>query len=399
MPVPTPPPPSSLPTPSLLRARIGFILLIALAIVLGLFLSRSHRAGKSGSAATENDEESTRRGAAKNGAQIEGVGQIPTGGAAIEEKIPLPPCWEGLMALDENPSLDDLRAALLTAGDDPLLVEYLQARLAEAIADKSEAALQVIGWATQASPPLVGQLLEALKRAPAAQQKGVAEKLLQLGEDDSRGHDLRRAAIDALDSQKSLGAASIARLKSVALDEQSDEVGWVATRTIGRVMVEDYKQGGRFDGYWRELLDVGQRSSETAVRSLALEMPSYGDIPVESDSIAKLTKILKQDPDRQVREMAAFRLGLSREPDKALQSFGEAFGGEKDLCVRWAIFRFAVRAAGEKALPLLQQLSSVEPRLRPDYEDFRQIYESGNVDFVRVWLSKPERHQCLEDAE
>lgn len=397
----TPPPPSSLPTPSLLRARIGFILLVCLAIALGLFLSRSYKAGKGGFAATENERDFAPRGAAKNGAQIEGVGQIPTGGAAIEEKTLVPPCWEGLMALDENPTLDELRAALLSAAakGDPLLIEYLQARLAEVIADRSDAALTVIGWATQASPPLTGQLLEALKRAPAAQQRGVAEKLLQLGEDDNQGHDIRRAAIDALDSQKRLGAASIARLKTVALDEQSDEVGWVAARTIGRVMVEDYKHGGHFEGYWRELLDVGQRSSETAVRSLALEMPSYGDIPVDNDSIAKLTKILKQDPDRQVREMAAFRLGLSREPDKALQAFGEAFGGEKDLCVRWAIFRFAVRAAGEKALPLLQQLSSVEPQLRPDYEDFRKIYESGNVDFVRVWLSKPERHQCLEDAE
>ena len=65
--------------------------------------------------------------------------------------------------------------------------------------------------------------------------------------------------------------------------------------------------------------------------------------------------------------------------------------------MRWAIFRFAVRAAGAKALPLLDKLSTMEPRLRPDYEDFVAIYARGTVDFARVWLEKPERIQCLDE--
>ena len=56
-----------------------------------------------------------------------------------------------------------------------------------------------------------------------------------------------------------------------------------------------------------------------------------------------------------------------------------------------------MRAAGEKALPFLDKLSKIDPRLRPDYEDFVAIYARGTVDFARVWLEKPERIQCLDD--
>lgn len=380
------------PTPS----QIALIAAVMLAVAIGLWLGRPRPVARL--ASQSGSEPGTTAESVANSGPHGSAGAA--GGTPLpEEHVPTPPCWEGLLALDEGSSLEDLIAALQLTSDDPLLREYLQERLAQAIGDNAASALSVIDRAVKAGAPLTGYLMEVVKRAPAAQQGKVVDKLLALGTDAGKSHELRRAAIDALESQRHLGTESIQRLKAVALDDQADEVGWVAARTLGRVMVEDYQHTGRFTDYWHELLDVGHRSTDAAVRALALEMPSYGDIPVDSASIDQLSKILKSDPDRQVREMAAFRLGLSREPERALQAFRESFGGESDLCVRWAIFRFAVRAAGAKSLPLLEQLAAAEPRLRPDYEDFRALYASGNVDFVRVWLGKPERIQCLDEGE
>lgn len=380
------------PTPS----QIALIAVVMLAVALGLWLGRPRSTAQPAPLSEAEPGTAAAPGASRGAFGGPGPG---AGTSLPEEHVPTPPCWEGLLALDEGGSLDDLIAALQLTTDDPLLREYLQERLAQAIGDSPASALSVIERAAKAGAPLTGYLLEAVKRAPAAQQSKVADKLLALGTNPGASHELRRAALDALESQHRLGAESIQRLKAVALDDQADEVGWVAARTLGRVMVEDYQRTGRFTDYWHELLDIGHRSTDAAVRALSLEMPSYGDIPVDSESIGQLSKILKSDPDRQVREMAAFRLGLSREPDRALQAFRESFSSESDLCVRWAIFRFAVRAAGAKALPLLEQLAAAEPRLRPDYEDFRSLYASGSVDFVRIWLGKPERIQCLDEGD
>ncbi len=315
------------------------------------------------------------------------------------EKLPVPPCWEGLFALDDRPTLLGLKDALLAAmaQQDPLLIDYLQERLAELVGSDPASALQVIGWATDAGPPLAGQLLSAVKLASAVQNKAVADKLLTLGSDVRQNTELRRSALLALETQKTLSPESLGQLRSVALDPRHEEVAWMATRTIGKVMTEEYARTGQAGSYVKELLDIGQRGSDGPVRSLALEMPSYGNIPMDSAQLGSIAQLLAKDPDRSVREMAAFRLGLSNDPGLALSHLGGAFSAEKDLCVRWAIFRFAVRAAGEKALPLLDKLSKADPRLRPDYEDFVAIYARGTVDFARVWLEKPERIQCLDD--
>ena len=331
-------------------------------------------------------------------AQAAGSRAEPT---APQEQLPQPPCWADVFQLDEHASLDSLRQALLAAlaAQDPLFLQYLEERLAEVIGGDGARALTVLSWAESAGPPLSTHLLAALKQTQAVQQPQVADKLLALGADAQQPLDARRAALDALETQRSLPPERLQRLKSVALDETSDEAAWVAARSIGRVMTEEFKRSGSTGAYLNELIDIGQRSGDAAVRSLALEMASYADIPVERTSVSALSKILASDPDRQVREMAAFRLGLSRDPKTAQSALATAFSGESDLCVRWAIFRFAVRANGAKALPLLDKLSRIEPRLRPDYDDFVAIYSRGVVDFARVWQEKPERIQCMEEGE
>jgi hypothetical protein len=132
-----------------------------------------------------------------------------------------------------------------------------------------------------------------------------------------------------------------------------------------------------------------------ATRLLALEMPSYSNPTIGGDSMERLERIMINDRERDVREMAAFRLAVTEEPQKALEAYRNAFPKEQDECVRWAIFRFAVRAAGANALPLLEQMAAQDPRFVQDYQDFKRLYAEGTVDFSRIWLGKEERHQCL----
>ncbi|WP_141328873.1 HEAT repeat domain-containing protein [Myxococcus sp. AB025B] len=313
------------------------------------------------------------------------------------EQLPMPGCWDGLRALDKETSLDALRAALGVAVGhrDNLLATYLQERLTELVGQDAGRALQVIEWAKQASPPELGLYLEAVKAAPAVHDAKVSAALLGMGEDKSLPTQNRSAALDALETQRRLSPGDLARLKAVALDETADSTAWVATRTMGRVMKEDFERTGTHAPYWKELLSIAGTSDDMAVRLLALEMPSYSDPLIGPESFDELEHILTTDRERDVREMAAFRLGVTREPEQALKIYEAAFDKEHDVCVRWAIFRFAVRAAGEGALPLLARLAAKDPRFQRDYTEFQQLYASGTVDFARIWLGKGEHHACL----
>lgn len=314
-----------------------------------------------------------------------------------QEQLPIPPCWDGLLELDEHATIDSLREAMLAGLQDPLLIEYLEARLADVIGSDAQAALSVLAAAKDAGPPLSTHLLAGLQKSAAVQKPHVADKLLALGADGKQPQELRKAALEALETQHSLSQPMLSRLHSIAMDEHSDEAAWLAARTIGKVMTDEVQRGGSAAPYLKELLDIGQHSAEAAVRTLALEMPSYANVPVDKSALNALAQVLSRDPDRSVREMAAFRMGLSRDPNQALALLAAAFEEERDLCVRWAMFRFAVRAAGPKSLPVLDKMSTTDPRLRPDYEDFVAIYARGVVDFARVWQEKRERIQCLDE--
>lgn len=314
-----------------------------------------------------------------------------------QDVLPMPGCWEGMAEFDKNGSLDNFRQALAAAAaaGDRELAEYLQERLTEIVGGDAAKALQVLDWAEKSGQPELGVYMEALKDAPAVHDPKVVERLLKMGEDKGAQLVNRAAAMDTLETQKRLSPANLQRLKAVALDASTDSAGWVATRTLGRVMKEDYERTGNFAPYWKELLDLGEKSEDMAVRLLALEMPSYSDPLIGGDSIERLSQIMRTDRERDVREMAAFRLAVTEEPQKALEAYRTAFPAEPDECVRWAIFRFAVRAAGAQALPLLQQMAAQDPRFLLDYQDFQRLYAQGAVDFARIWLGKEERHQCL----
>src|SRR5215217_6125353 len=322
----------------------------------------------------------------------------PTEPTPAIEQLPMPGCWDGgLRQLDKAATLDSLREALAVAvgNRDNLLAAYLQERLTELVGQDAGRALQVVEWAKQASPPQLGLYLDALKAAPAVHDAKVSQALLTLGEDKSLPLQNRSAALDALETQRRLSPVYLARLKAVALDETADSTAWVATRTLGRVMKEDFERTGTHAPYWKELLSIAGQSDDMAVRLLALEMPSYSNPLIGSESFDELKRILTTDRERDVREMAAFRLVVTREPEEALKIYEAAFEKEHDVCVRWAIFRFAVRAAGEQALPMLARLAAKDPRFQRDYTEFKQLYASGTVDFARIWLGKGEHHACL----
>lgn len=321
----------------------------------------------------------------------------PAARAAPREVIPMPGCWDGLAALDASATLESLHAAVATAiqARDTALVAYLQERLTELVGDDPDRALQLVAWAVKAAPPEPAIYLEALKAAPAVRHPRVIEKLVSVAEDASLAAPDRAAALDALETQHRFTPETRSRLRAIALDDAADSAAWVATRTLGRVMKEDYERTGTYAPYWKDLLDIGTTSEDMAVRLLALEMPSYSDPLLDSDSIDVLAKVMRTDKERDVREMAAFRLAVTEDPQKALAAFSAAFDGEHDLCVRWAFLRFAVRAAGADALPLVEEFARKDPRLRQDALDFKALYATGTTDFARIWLGKKEHHDCV----
>ncbi|HEU4413113.1 MAG TPA: HEAT repeat domain-containing protein [Polyangiaceae bacterium] len=339
------------------------------------------------------------------GAEAPAPGEAAPGEAARhrpseEDVVPMPGCFRGLREFDRHATLADLRAAILRGGLDQPFAEYLRGRLAELIGGAPERARAVLAWAKEASGAELEVLLGAIKDSAAVHDPGVAESLLATGEDKAAATDLRAAALDALETQHKLEPATMARLKAIALDDGADAPAWLATRTLGRVMKEDFEHGGSFEPYWRELLAIGQTSRETQVQLLALEMPSYADPVLGRESIDALAQIMRTDPDRAVREMAAHRLSVTKDPDKVLAIYRQAFPAERDECVRWAIFRFTVRVAGAGALPLLAEFAAIDRRFKEDHQDFVTLYASGTTDFARIWTGKEERHQCLgEEGE
>jgi hypothetical protein len=375
-------------------AALGVLLLIVLGAI---WLSRQPSASGQDRQATASASPAST--GSKGSAASSGTGELSN----LQERkpkadqLPMPGCWEGLAEFDRNASLDTFRGALAAAvsARDRILAEYLQERLTELVGDDPGKALQVLAWAEQASQAELGVYMEALKAAPAVHRPEVARKLLSMGEDKGAQLMHRAAALDTLETQRSLAPPDIQRLKAIAMDPTLDSVAWVSTRTLGRVMKEDFERTGNYAPYWRELLDVGEKSEDMAVRKLALEMPTYSNPILDESSIDRLSRIMETDRERDVREEAAFQLAVTESPEKALAAYRAAFPKEHDVCVRWAIFRFAVRAAGAGAFPLLQEFARQDPRFQADVADFQRLYADGTVDFSRIFMGKEERFNCL----
>jgi hypothetical protein len=384
-------------SPSILAVAATAAVLVLIGLLL--WLGRGREQAAAPSSAQPRSSEQAAVGAAAAGPGTTAPRLTANDPLPAEEVLPAPSCLPGLADFDQRATLDELRAAIAAAGGaDEALQTYLTERLAELIGADPARAQAVLGWVDKASPQAASMYLAAIKQSEAAHHASVPPKLLSLAEQAGAPTEVRAAALSALETQRRLDDGAMQRLQRMALDETSERTAWLATRTLGRVLTEDFQRTGESGRYIKALLDISGRSADTGVRTLALEMPSYGQPLLASDTIDELARRLRSDPDRAVREMAALRLSLTEAPQRALKAYEEAFADERDLCVRWAMFRFALRAGGPQALPLLAKMVTLEPRLKQDYEEFQALYKKGVVDFERIWQGKAEHIQCMEEG-
>ncbi len=309
------------------------------------------------------------------------------------------PCWQGLARIDRAltlASFRDLAPALLESGDE-LVAQFLSERLAELIGDDPQRALDVLAWAQDADGDGLAMLVEALRLSPTIHAPAVAAELGRMAIDPALDPDQRTQLLAALDTQSTLAPELLGSIASLATSTDPDDSGWVAARTIGRVMDEHMKTGGDPAPYLDKLLDVGARSADSQVRSVALEMPMHSDVLLDAPTMSRLATVITSDPDPDVKVMAIHDLSLGRDRDEVLATYEDAFRIETDVCVRWALFRFSARAAGPRALPTMQRMARVDAQFAPDYDIFAGLYASGVVDFERVWTSLPDDdpHHCL----
>ncbi|ADO69538.1 hypothetical protein [Stigmatella aurantiaca] len=309
-------------------------------------------------------------------------------------------CWQNLDRFNEAVTLETFRewAAPLLAAGDPLVVDYLKGRLAELIANDPLRASEVLGWARDASPGEFKVLMGGLRGSQAIHLPKVAAQLTEMGLDERLDLNRRAGFLAALETQRRFEPAVIDRLADFAQSPASGEAGWIATRTLGRVMKEDLSHAGNAKPYLDKLLTVGSESLEEPIRYLAFEMGMHADAPLDAQATQRLAKVLATEGSGDVRQVAAHELSMAQDKTAALEIYAQAFATERELCVRWALFRFAARTAGRNALPVMANMALQDSRFQADYRDFERLYASGIVDFDRLWSSLPTQdpHGCLE---
>lgn len=313
-----------------------------------------------------------------------------------EPRFPRLTCYAGYLKRESPHGLEGVRAAIrqAIARNDLAALHFLEQRLAEVIGKEAPAALQVIEWAHTTQEPEMSLYLRAVRETEAVRSPAVVDRLVTMAEShQDPGH--QGNALMALETQHRFEPAMLERLTTLARkDTLVTGVAMNTVRTIGRVMDNDFQRTGRFDPYLGKLLEVALDSTEPDVRGLAIEMGGYPDARIEGPALQQLAKLQREDPDPGVREMAALVMSSGRDTQAVLDAFGESFPREKNECVRWAIVRYAVRAAGARALPLLKDFARQDARFRQDHADFKALYDAGQVDFDRVWLGKANHHRC-----
>jgi hypothetical protein len=310
-------------------------------------------------------------------------------------------CWQDIERFNESVTIGNFRqwAAPLLASKDPNVRNYLRERLTELIGNDPARATEVLGWSRDAGPREFNVLMMALRDSQAVHQPQVAARMLEQGMDLTLDGQRRAGILSALDTQKRLAPEMLGTLADFAKDPVSGEAGWAATRTIARVMKRDFNEKGNLAPYMDKLLTIGTDSPDEQIRYLALSMPMHATPVLDEQSSARYAKVLTTEGSPEGREAAAHNLSVSGgDKTRTLELFAQSFVSEQDVCVRWALFRFAARVAGKDALPTMANMAIVDPRFQPLYQTFERIYASGTLDFVRVWNSLPDQDPvgCLD---
>jgi hypothetical protein len=371
---------------------LAVVAAIGVAALVALFASRDGAARSGDASATDARRAMARRMTAA-------LDDVPA-----PTTVPAPAtCFAGLDRFDADVRLGSFRAwaAPLLATGDPLVTGYLAERLAELIGDDEASALAVLAWSADAAPGELDVLLAALKQTPAIRRPAVADELARLALADETDPERRAALLAALDGVPRLSPTTLSGVAALAAAEEPGEVGWIAARTIGQVMNTELAAGADAAPYLDQLLSIAASSPDAQVRAVALEMPMHSDAPIDGDGVRRLAVLVSNDPDPEVRKVAIHDLSMASDRAAALAIYEEAFRAEHDICVCWALFRFAARLAGPAALPTMKRMAASRPEFQGDYLVFERIYASGVVDFERVWSSLPDDdpHGCLHLEE
>lgn len=375
---------------------------LAVGLVAVMLLAAAGRLLRGGRSRTARGPQPAARATEPASSELTSAGSLPATDEPDEARGPrFDPvtCWRDLDRFNEEVTIETFRAwaATLLAAPDDHVASYLKERLAELIGADPGRATAVLGWVRDATPKEAGVFLSALRGSDAIQLPQVAARLRAMGLDASIPVERRAGLLSALDTQKHFEPAALGQLADLARDPGSGEAGWAATRTIGRVMETDFKRTGSFAPYLDKLLAIGSESRDDDVRYLAVSLPMHTDPVLDAPAIERYARVLTTEGSANGRDAAAHLLSLSQDKAKVLQIFAAAFKADTDVCVRWALFRFAARAAGQDALPVMADMAAADPRFQSDYQIFEQIYASGVVDFERVWLTLPSQdpHGCL----
>jgi hypothetical protein len=312
-------------------------------------------------------------------------------------------CWKDLERFNDGVTIHNFRqwAEPLLNSRDGLVRDFLKERLTELIGKDPANALEVLSWSLDAQGKSFGVYLTAVRDSEAVHQPQVATKLLDMGLDNAIPAERRAGILSALDTQKRLAPAALDKLTTFANDPVAGEAGWAAARTIARVMKREFKQNANITPYMDKLLTIGAQSPDEQIRYLGQMMPMHAAPLLSPEETERFAKILVGEGGEEGRDAAAHNLSLSLDKGKVLDLFAKTFETEQSVCVKWALFRFSARTAGKRALPVMANMATQDPRFQPIYQDFERIYASGTLDFVRVYNSLPNQDPfgCLDRHE
>jgi hypothetical protein len=308
-------------------------------------------------------------------------------------------CWRDVDRFNAGVTFENFRewSTPLRASGDALIADYLKERLQELIGQDVNRAHEVLVWARESSPEDAALYLSALSGSEAVHLPQVAGRLTEMSLDERLDPARRTEFLSALSTQKHLAPEVIERLAAFARKPEAGEAGWTAVHTLGTVMEREAKGQGNVAPYLDSLLTLSTESPDEQIRDAALTLPMHTDVILDAPSTERYANILVTEGGENGRSAAAHNLALSKDKQKVLDVYAQAFVAEPSVCVRWALFRFSARAAGKDALPVMARMALADPRFQPDYQDFERIYASGIVDFERVWLQLPQQdpHDCF----
>lgn len=384
----------------LLVAGAGLAALLAGVALIGRGGSEE-RPAEEGSAATKHAHE--KHGPARKTGTPGPAAPLAPGEQAKAPRFTDTICWQDIERFNEGVTIHNFRewAEPLLNSRDGLVRDFLKDRLTELIGKNPDHALEVLSWSLDAQGKSFGTFLMAVRDSEAVQQPQVAAKLMDMGLDNSIPSERRAGILSALDTQKRLEPAALDKLTTFANDPVSGEAGWAAARTIARVMKREFKQNVNIGPYMDKLLTIGAQSPDEQIRYLGQMMPMHAAPLLDAAETERFAQILVGEGNEQGRDAAAHNLSLSTDKARVLDLFAKTFETEQSVCVKWALFRFSARTAGKRALPVMANMATLDPRFKEIYQDFERIYASGTLDFVRLYNSLPNQDpfNCLDRHE